>query len=248
MALWSYNISPEALELDDKIGKFVTIIGVPSAFLLHGYVGFIFGSIKANPWWSSPLMPVIFIFSAMVSGIALVMLIYMIVSWLRKVVIDMNCLDTIGRYLLYAFIIDFSLETLDLIHRFYESNEAFGALAMLMSGKLHISLLIVQIALGTLVPITLLSIIQLIKVKPEIRKPMYFSAGMLTLIGIFAMRWNVVIGGQLFSKSFRGFTTYKLELIGKEGLMTAAALIILPVIILAVLIYLFPPFAKETGE
>jgi len=25
------------------------------------------------------------------------------------------------------------------------------------------------------------------------------------------MRWNVVIGGQLFSKSFLGYTTYKME-------------------------------------
>ena len=30
----------------------ITLIGIPSAFLLHGYVGFIFGSVKANPWWS----------------------------------------------------------------------------------------------------------------------------------------------------------------------------------------------------
>ena len=60
-----------------RVGWMVTLIGIPSAFLLHGYVGFIFGSIKANPWWSSPLMPVVFIFSAMVSGIAAVMLLYM---------------------------------------------------------------------------------------------------------------------------------------------------------------------------
>ena len=30
------------------------------------------------------------------------------------------------------------------------------------------------------------------------------------MMGIFAMRWNVVIGGQLFSKSFLGYTTYKM--------------------------------------
>jgi len=94
---------------------------VPSAFLLHGYVGFIFGSVKANPWWSTPLMPIVFLFSAMVSGIALVMLMYMVVSWWRRTRIDMRCLDTIARYLFYAFIIDFSLELLDLVHRIYEA-------------------------------------------------------------------------------------------------------------------------------
>ena len=63
-----------------RVGRIVTIIGIPSAFLLHGYVGFIFGSIKANPWWSTPLMPIVFLFSAIVSGIALVMLLYMAIT------------------------------------------------------------------------------------------------------------------------------------------------------------------------
>jgi len=69
MTLGSSNISEGALALDERVGWIVTLIGIPSAFMLHGYVGFIFGSIKANPWWSSPLMPVVFIFSAMVSCI-----------------------------------------------------------------------------------------------------------------------------------------------------------------------------------
>ncbi len=53
-----------------SVGRILTVVGIPSAFLLHGYVGFIFGSIKANPWWSTPLMPIVFLFSAIVSGIA----------------------------------------------------------------------------------------------------------------------------------------------------------------------------------
>ena len=167
LSLGCDNISENALKLDDKIGKFITIIGIPSAILLHGYVGFIFGSIKANPWWSSSLMPVIFIFSAMVSGIALVMLIYMVISWVRKMPIDMICLDTIGKYLLYAFIIDFSLESLDLIHRLYEADESFSVLALLMSGKLYITLFIIQICIGTLTPIILLGLLQLIKINSE---------------------------------------------------------------------------------
>ena len=77
LTLGSNNISPASLRIDDQVGRVVTIIGIPSAFLLHGYVGFIFGSIKANPWWSTPMMPIVFLFSAIVSGIALVLLLYM---------------------------------------------------------------------------------------------------------------------------------------------------------------------------
>ena len=108
MTLGSSNISPRSLAIDDRVGWIVTVIGIPSAFLLHGYVGFIFGSIKANPWWSSPLMPVVFIFSAMVSGVAGVMLLYMATTKLRGLKIDIRCVDSIAMYLFYIFIIDFS--------------------------------------------------------------------------------------------------------------------------------------------
>src|SRR5437588_4620602 len=104
MTLGSYNISEGALALDNRVGWIITVIGIPSAFLLHGYVGFIFGSIKANPWWSTPLMPIVFLFSAMVSGIAAVMLLYAVSMKLRKTPIDMRCLDTIARYLFYIFV------------------------------------------------------------------------------------------------------------------------------------------------
>ncbi len=62
------------------------------------------------------------------------------------------------------------------------------------------------------------------------------------MIGIFAMRWNVVIGGQLFSKSFLGYTSYKMAFATREGLLPAVALMILPLVILWVLIRLLPPW------
>jgi Ni/Fe-hydrogenase subunit HybB-like protein len=249
MTLGSSNISERSLAIDERVGWIVTLIGIPSAFMLHGYVGFIFGSIKANPWWSSPLMPVVFIFSAMVSGIAAVMLIYMATAKLRKQIIDIRCVDTIAMYLFYIFIIDFSLEMLDLIHRIYEADESFRSLNFMVHTQLYFSHIVVQIFLGTLTPIVLLGVTQVAKIPEIARKRIYTLAGSLTLIGIFAMRWNVVIGGQLFSKSFLGYTTYKMALVTREGLLAAIALTILPLIFLWVLIKLLPPWAATTeGE
>jgi Ni/Fe-hydrogenase subunit HybB-like protein len=245
MTLGSSNISPRSLHIDERVGWIVTLVGIPSAFMLHGYVGFIFGSIKANPWWSSPLMPVVFIFSAMVSGIACVMLLYMATTKLRGKKIDMRCVDTIAMYLFYTFIIDFSLETLDLIHRIYEADESFRSLDFMVHSKLYFSHIVVQICLGTLVPLILLGITQVAKFHEVVRKRMYAIAGVLTLIGIFAMRWNVVIGGQLFSKSFLGYTTYKMSMATREGLFVAIALTLLPLGILWVLIKLLPPWPEH---
>jgi len=242
LTLGSGNISERALHIDERVGWFVTLIGIPSAFLLHGYVGFIFGSVKANPWWSTPLMPVVFVFSAMVSGIAAVLLLYVFTTRIRGKAIDMRCVDTIARYLLYTFIIDFSLEMLDLLHRVYEAGESFRSLDFMVHTRLFFSHVVLQIMLGTILPIVALAIVQVGKFSEAVRKRMYVLAGVMTLIGIFAMRWNVVIGGQLFSKSFLGYTTYKLEFASREGLLSAAALMVLPLFILWGLVKLLPPW------
>src|SRR5271169_1376424 len=194
LTLGSTNISERALAIDQKTGWIITVIGIPSAFLLHGYVGFIFGSVKANPWWSSPLMPVVFIFSAMVSGIAAVMLVYMFTCRARGEEIDMRCVDTVAKYLFYAFLIDFTLELLDLIHRIYEADESFRSLDFMVHTKLYFPHIVVQILLGTVTPIVLLALTQVVKLSETLRRRIYVVAGILTLVGIFAMRWNVVIG------------------------------------------------------
>jgi Ni/Fe-hydrogenase subunit HybB-like protein len=247
MTLGSHNLSDRALAIDDRVGYIITLIGIPSAFLLHGYVGFIFGSVKANPWWSTPLMPVVFIFSAMVSGIAAVMLLYMLMTWARGRSIDMPCVDTIARYLFYIFIIDFSLEMLDLVHRIYEADESFRSLDFMVHTKLYMSHIVVQIMLGTVMPIALLALTQVLKLTEMARKRIYVLAGCLTMIGIFAMRWNVVIGGQLFSKSFLGYTTYKMGLVTREGLVMAIVLTVLPLVILWVLVKLLPPWTDRAS-
>ena len=241
LTLGVFDISEKALRLDDKMGRAITIIGIPSAFLLHGYVGFIFGSVKANPWWGTVLMPIIFIFSAMVSGIALLMFLYLVTCWIRRVPVDLPCLETIGKCLLTALVVDFSVEALDWIHRLYVADESLNVLELLVSGKLIFSLGVVQMLFGMLVPTALLAGMIVYKEGFKRRQTVYFLCSVLVLIGIFAMRWNVVIGGQLFSKSLRGFTTYKLELVGQEGLLTSIFLLLLPFGIVSTLIYLFLP-------
>lgn len=249
LTLGAMDLSDRALQFDQGAGRLITIVGIPSAFLLHGYVGFIFGSVKANPWWSSVLIPIVFLFSAIVSGIALVLLLYMLTSWLRWKDIDMVCLDKLGSFLLYALIVDFSLEMLDFIHRLYEAEESVKILSQMISSRLFLSLVILQVLMGTLLPLLALSLVcpsfrskGLVEVPNEFRRLIYFGAGVLIQIGIFSTRWNVVIGGQLFSKSLRGLTVYKMELLGLEGLITSAGLLLLPFLVLYILIVVLPPW------
>ena len=242
------DVSPRTLSWDRKLGYIITVVGIPSAFILHGYVGFIFGSIKANPWWSTPLMPIIFLFSAMVSGIAMVMLIYMVVSYIRTKLIDVNVLDAIGKYLFFVLLLDFTIEGLDQIHRIYEAEESFEIIKMLVEGKLYLTLFLSQGIFGTIIPLITLAFLQFYKGRIKLRKTLYAIVGILVLIGVYSMRWNVVIGGQLFSKSFSGFTSFKVGLIGLDGTLMAVFWLLLPFGILAFLLWLLPPWKMVEEE
>jgi Ni/Fe-hydrogenase subunit HybB-like protein len=251
LSLFSKDISDEALRFDNKALKVITIVGIPSAFLLHGYVGFIFGSIKANPWWSSVLMPIVFLFSAIVSGIALVILLYMVIYPMMGGKIDMQCVDKGMSFLFYAVIVDFSLEFVDFIHRIYQSEEEIKILGELVMNKIFFSLVIVQVLMGMLFPLAILSAIKIFRQfreSEELRKLLYFVSLILIQGGIFATRWNVVIGGQMFSKSFRGLTTYKMEFGGIEGLLYGLGLLALPLVILAILLKILPAWKEFTQD
>jgi formate-dependent nitrite reductase membrane component NrfD len=194
-------------------------------------------------------MPIVFLFSAIVSGIALVLLIYMVVTPIRSKAIDIKCLDKLASYLFYAMIVDFSLETLDFIHRIYESEESIKILAALVSGKLFVSLIVIQLLIGMIVPLGAIAAVKLFRVPEELRKLIYFVSALLVQVGIFSTRWNVVVGGQLFSKSFAGLTAYKMTVFGLEGLLVSMGLLLLPFLILYVLFNILPPWeeARATG-
>jgi Ni/Fe-hydrogenase subunit HybB-like protein len=252
LSLFSRDTSERGTAFDHSALKVITVVGIPSAFLLHGYVGFIFGSIKANPWWSSVLIPIVFLFSAIVSGIALVLFLYMVITPLTGGRIDMKCVDKAVNFLFYAVIVDFSLEMVDFIHRVYQSEEEIKILSDLVMNRLFMSLVIVQVLLGMLLPLGLISVTKIFRnrfgLNEDLRKMLYFVSLILIQFGIFATRWNVVIGGQMFSKSFRGLTAYKMEFGGIEGLLFALALLVLPIVILYGLLKLLPPWKEMRGE
>lgn len=233
--------SPAAVQLDRRWGRVLSIVGIPSAFLLHGYVGFIFGSIKANPWWGNVLMPIIFILSAIVSGIALCVFIYLVLTWIRRRQVEMRCIDAMGMFLFYALVVDAAVEALDWLHRVYSAEEGFQVMQYMAREKLFYTLSIGQALIGTLGPLLLLGFLQLLlqRIPELIRKRIYFASAVMILVGVLAMRWNVVIGGQLFSKSLRGIMGYKLEFAGVEGWFMGLILLSLPFLILTGLVKLF---------
>jgi Ni/Fe-hydrogenase subunit HybB-like protein len=237
LALWTYDTSPEALDIDHRAVTILTAIGLPSACMLHGYVGFIFGGIKANPWWSTPLMPIIFLLSAAVSGIALLILLYQVTARLQRRPVERDTVQSLARWLWFFLIITVTLELLEIIMLAYEHSEEWAIIAPLLTTRLQFSFISMQMIIGSLIPFILLAIVVLLSayLHDRIRNTLTIAASFLLLLQVFSMRWNVVIGGQLLSKSFRGLRSgYEPHLFEKEGILTAVLLFIAPFVLLYV--------------
>lgn len=250
LALGTYDTSEEALQIDERAITVLAGIGLPSACMLHGYVGFIFGAIKANPWWSSPLMPVIFLCSAAVSGIALLAILYQITAKARRQPIDQPCVSALASWLWFFMIITVTLELLEIIMLAYEKSEAWHIIGPLLTTRLAFSFISVQMIIGSLIPFILLMVVVLMSryLHERVRNTLTFVASSLLLVQVFSMRWNVVIGGQLLSKSLRGLRSgYDPHVFGREGALMAIALVVLPFFLMWIfnrVLPLFPPAAK----
>jgi predicted membrane protein len=245
LTLGAKDVSPEALDKDHKIVKVLATIGIPAAFFLTGYVGFIFGSIKANVWNSTPLMPIIFILSATVSGVALLIVLYRVVNWIRRVKIDMPCLMSLNSYLWIFLLTATILEVLEVLQMGYEGRAEWPMIYGLITNHISLSYLVIQMGFGVLVPLILLPLGRSKRFSLEIKQTLTTLSGVLVLIGVLAMRFNVVIGGQLISKSMAGYISYDWTLFRHEGIIPAIILLLLPLLILTVLVRVLPPWFGE---
>jgi len=245
LAIGSDNVSDKALKLDHKIIAFLAAIGIPMACVLHGYVGFIFGGIKANPLWATPLMPLIFLLSACVSGIAGIILSYIVIMKFSGREIDVECVQTLIKFLWGFFILDFVFEMLELFSHFYMATHHWHTLETLYSGPLFNTFWVLQVGIFSVIPFFLLMLMSLIRFKDSLL--IFFApiVSVMILLQVLLMRWNVVIGGQLMSKSERGATTFHPMWFEKEGILPAIIILIAPIVILWIIGKVLPFWQTE---
>ena len=263
LTLGVYDVSEESLHRDEKAIKFLAGLGIPVACFLHGYAGFIFGSVKANALWMTPLMPVIFIMSAIVSGIALCMLTYILAMEIRKFLAkrkreqhagyqtqaelksaELTVIQMTAKYLLAFLVAAISLEILDLIFRGYTALKSWDVLRSVIYERDFKDIFVLQYGIGNLVPLILFLL-------PGLTIRRAVVGVLLVLFGVFMMRWNVVIGGQAFSLSWAGYMHFKLPIIPhdlvtyKEGLFGALTIAVLPFLFFFALNKLIPTLEED---
>lgn len=240
LTLGSDDVSERALALDHKVARILSMIGIPSACGLHGYVGFVFGSLKTREWWSSDLMPVIFLLSAVGSGVGLVIVLYVIISKFRKTPI----LDDTMRGLLYVMFtgvaIVMVIEGLEMLELVYKAREGIETVKALIAGPIWVGMYI-QWGMS-LFALLVTSILMLFDVHGKRLVIWLFASGLAMMIGVLAMRWNVVIGGQELSKTMKGLLTFYPELFGRESLFTVLIISICPYLTLWLVTKVLPPW------
>jgi Ni/Fe-hydrogenase subunit HybB-like protein len=245
LTLGSDDVSPAAVRIDHQVARGLAMLGIPCAAGLHGYVGFVFGSLKSREWWSSDLMPIIFLLSAIVSGVALLIVLYVAVSRIRRVPLDEACLHGLAKVMWAFLIVVLVIEALEMVEMFYRAREGIETVRELIHGPIWPSLLIQ--AGGSLIALAALTVI--IVARPGGRRLVVAltAASVLLMIAVLAMRWNVVIGGQELSKTMKGILTYRPEIVGREGVITALMLFIGPFVVLSLVARVLPPWEDGAG-
>ncbi len=230
LTLGSDDVSQRALDTDHTIARRLAMIGIPGACGLHGYVGFLFGSLKTREWWSSDLMPIIFLLSAIGSGVGLLIVIYVITSWWRKKPTDGGAMEGLLYVLWSGVVIVMVIEALEMVQMIYKAREGVEGVFALIEGPIHIGMTL-QWG-GSLLALVITSIMMLYGTKGKKLVFWLFVSGLAMMIGVLAMRWNVVIGGQELSKTMRGLMTFYPEAYGRESLITVSMLFTAPFVVL----------------
>jgi Ni/Fe-hydrogenase subunit HybB-like protein len=230
LTLGSDDVSPRALHTDHTIARRLAMIGIPGACGLHGYVGFLFGSLKTREWWSSDLMPIIFLLSAIGSGVGLLIVIYVITSWWRKKPTDEGAMEGLLYVLWTGIVIVMVIEALEMVQMLYKAREGVEGVMELIAGPIHVAMTI-QWG-GSFLAWVITSMLMLFGTRGKKLVFWLFISGLAMMIGVLAMRWNVVIGGQELSKTMRGLLTYYPEVYGRESLVTVSALFTAPFVVL----------------
>ncbi len=170
----------------------IGIVGIPLAVAVHGYTGWILSFAKSRALWNTPLMPTLFLVSAMVSGLALMMIVSIVRDKYFTEVgkINREVLDGLSKFLVAMLLFDLFLVLSEVSILLVSHKDAQEAAWMLITGSFAVNFIVVENLLGKVIPLVVLA-------TPRLRTPpALVVVSIIIIVGIFIMRYNVVVGGE----------------------------------------------------
>jgi tetrathionate reductase subunit C len=178
--------------------KIMGAISLPSAISVHGYTGFVLGFAKARVLWNTAVMPSYFLCSAMISGVALMLIVailrYQFTYQDRTVEereTDRHIIKLLGIWMAAFMITNVFYVFSDITVMYYHTEDAFETVELVRLGKFAFLYIWVDNIMGNVVP----TIIILFRRTRESHF-FLFIAAVLASIGVFVMRYVIVFGGQ----------------------------------------------------
>ncbi len=174
---------------EEEKGKRVAYIGLPFALVVGTYTAIILTLAPGKELWHTALLPFLFLNGGLISGISLILL----MSIGRQ---ERALLSKLGKFVAYLVLLELGMIFIEIIVLLAGSTEAVTSAKLLLTGKYWPLFWVVEIFLGALIPVFIL-LFQNTKITT--RAYVNGTAYVLLLVGIFIMRYILVMGGQIIS-------------------------------------------------
>ncbi|GEL06952.1 NrfD/PsrC family molybdoenzyme membrane anchor subunit [Salisediminibacterium halotolerans] len=194
LRLGSEDLSERSEKKDHRWMKILGMIGIPIAIIgVHGGTGTLFAAVAAQPYWNSPLFPVIFVVSALVSGTALLIAMYAVQRKAANKSVDLQLIKGLTMLMIFFLVIDLGLEFYEfLVAGLSMKPEKIEILSVMFTSSMSWSFWGIQIFLGAVVPIFLV-----FNRRTRDSVKWLTAASVLVVIGIIGVRFNIVVPTQV---------------------------------------------------
>jgi tetrathionate reductase subunit C len=171
----------------DRVTRILGMITVPLAIFVHAYTGFAFALVRARAWWHSALMPGYFLTSALLSGIALLIVVAMIIDIFRRDKLDSALFRDMRLMMIGILLIDLFWNGSFWLTLLVSNADGYVSIMYALHDKLYIW---GELVSGMLIPLVILTL-------PHTKsdKGWLCVASILIICGVFLMRYSVVFIG-----------------------------------------------------
>lgn len=189
LAFGASDLSDTALQRDRRIVQGLMIVGLIPAVGFSGGEGALFGVVGARPYWNSPIFPIAFLASAMVTAGAV--LTVLAAFFLRNGGSTRQEARFLARLTIISLGALLLLQFADYTVAAYASIPAQGdAMDEILTGDYWYSFWLVQLVAGAAIPAAIVGL--------RGRSPLWLGlAGFLVGAGMMSHRLNAVIPGQI---------------------------------------------------
>ena len=191
LSLGKRDYSEAEHKRDMKIVKVLALIGIPVAAIgVHGGTGAIFGVVGWRPVWFGAYTPIYFVLSALFSGAALVLALYIFTNRFQGKGIDPEAVDSLSRVIVLLGFVELFFIFWEVITNIWSTSPALEktVLNIILFGPYWWVFWIMEILVGFVIPLSIL----LFK-RPSSNPLLTALASGLMLIGVIGIRFNIIL-------------------------------------------------------